>query len=72
MKGNERYIRGKKGSKQCPTRMSLTNSGYRQLGLELVELEKEHPQWPRIPSTTKEKNDGARDLTKLLLKEALA
>ena len=53
--------------------MSLTRSGYRELGLELVQLEEGHPRQTKPPPMAEEKrHDGAGDPIKMLLEEALA
>jgi hypothetical protein len=52
--------------------MSPTRSGYRELGLELVELGEEHSHQPKQPPMVEEKrDDGAGDPIKLLLEESL-
>jgi hypothetical protein len=53
--------------------MSPTRSGYRELGLELVEIGEEHSHQPKKPPMEEEKrDDGAGDPIKLFLKESLA
>jgi hypothetical protein len=53
--------------------MSLTRSGYRELGLELVSLEEKCSRQPKRPPMVEEKRDeGEKDLINLLLVEALA
>ena len=50
--------------------MSLTRSEYREFGLELVSLD--HSRRPKRPPMAEEKrDDGAGDLIKSLLEEAL-
>ena len=52
--------------------MSLTRSGYKELGLDLVEPLQDHPHKPwRPPMVEENKDEGARDLIKLFLEEAL-
>lgn len=52
--------------------MSLTRSGYKELGLELVEPLQDHPRKSRRPPMANEKKDeGAGDPIKILLEEAL-
>lgn len=52
--------------------MSSMRSGYRELGLELVQLEEGCPQWTKPPPMAEEKrDDGAGDPVKMLLEEAL-
>ena len=52
--------------------MSPTRSGYKELGLDLVELLQDHPRKPRRPPMGEEKKDeGAGDPIKMLLEEAL-
>jgi len=52
--------------------MSLTRSGYKELGLELVEPLQDQPRKPQRPPMADEKKDkGAGDPIKILLKEAL-
>ena len=52
--------------------MSLTRSGYKELGLNLVEPLQDQPHKPRQPPMGDEKIDeGARDPIKILLEEAL-
>jgi hypothetical protein len=52
--------------------MSPTRSGYKELGLDLVEPLQDQPRKPRRPPMGEEKKDeGARDPIKLLLEEAL-
>ena len=53
--------------------MSLTRSGYRHLGLELVQLEEGHPRRIKPPPMAEEnRDDGAGVPIKMLLEEALA
>ena len=53
--------------------MSPTRSGYKELGLELVQLERETPLRRKQPPMAEEKrDDGAGDPIKMLLEEALA
>ena len=53
--------------------MSPTRSGYRELGLELVQLEEDRPRRTKPPPMAEEKrDDGAGDPIKMLLEEALA
>jgi len=52
--------------------MSLTRSGYKELGLEVVEPLQDQPhksQWP--PMVDEKKDEGAGDPIKILLEEAL-
>jgi hypothetical protein len=52
--------------------MSLTQLGYRDLGLKLVSLEEKFPHTPKKPSMVGEnKDDGIGDPFKMFLKEAL-
>ena len=52
--------------------MSPTRSGYKELGLDLVEPLQDQPRKPQRPPTAEEKKDeGAGDPIKILLKEAL-
>jgi hypothetical protein len=52
--------------------MSPTRSGYKELGLDLVEPLQDQPRKPRRPPLGEEKKDeGAGDPIKMLLKEAL-
>jgi hypothetical protein len=52
--------------------MSLTRSGYRELGLELVSLEENHSHQPKKPPMVEEKRDeGAEDPINLFLTESL-
>jgi hypothetical protein len=52
--------------------MSPTRSGYKELGLKLVEPLQDQPRKPRRPPIGEEKKDeGARDPIKLFLEEAL-
>jgi hypothetical protein len=52
--------------------MSLTRSGYKELGLELVQLERETPLWCKQPPMAEEKqDDGVGDPIKMFLEEAL-
>jgi hypothetical protein len=52
--------------------MSPTRSGYKELGLDLVEPLQDQPRKPRRPPMGEEKKDeGAGDPIKLLLEEAL-
>jgi hypothetical protein len=52
--------------------MSPTRSGYKALGLELVEPLEDHPRRPRRPPMVEEKRDeGAGDPIKLFLMEVL-
>jgi hypothetical protein len=52
--------------------MSPTRSGYKELGLELVEPLQDQPHKPRRPPMVEEKKDeGAGDPFKILLEEAL-
>ena len=51
--------------------MSPTRSGYKELGLELVQLERETPLQHKQPPMAKEKrDDGAGDPIKMLLEKA--
>ena len=52
--------------------MSPTRSGYKELGLELVEPLQDQPQksW-RTPMADEKKDEGAGDPIKILLEEAL-
>ena len=53
--------------------MSLTRSRYRELGLELVQLEEGRPWRTKPPPMVEEKRDDeAGDPIKMFLKEALA
>ena len=53
--------------------MSPTRSGYRELGLELVQLEEGRPRRTKPPPMVEEKrDDGVGDPIKMLLEEALA
>jgi hypothetical protein len=52
--------------------MSPTRSGYKELGLDLVEPLRDQPRKPRRPPMGEEKKDeGAGDPIKMLLEEAL-
>ena len=52
--------------------MSQTRSGYKELGLDLVEPLQDQPRKPRWPTMGDEKkDDGAGDPIKILLEEAL-
>ena len=52
--------------------MFPTRSGYKELGLDLVEPLQDQPRKPRRPPMVEEKKDeGARDPIKILLEEAL-
>ena len=52
--------------------MSPTRSGYKELGLELVEPLQDQPRKSRWPPMADEKKDeGARDPIKIFLEEAL-
>jgi hypothetical protein len=52
--------------------MSLTQSGYRELGLELLSLEDNCSHTPKKPFMVGEnKYNGTRDPFKMLLEEAL-
>ena len=52
--------------------MSPTRSGYRELGLELVQLEEGRRRRTKPPPMAEEKrDDGAGDPIKMLLEEAL-
>ena len=52
--------------------MSLTRSGYKELGLDLVEPFQDQPRKPRrTPMGDEKKDEGARDPIKILLEEAL-
>ena len=52
--------------------MSPTRSGYKELGLDLVEPLQDQPRKPRRPPMGEEKKDeGAGDPIKILLEEAL-
>ena len=52
--------------------MSPTRSGYKELGLDLVEPLQDQPLKPqRTPMGDEKKEEGARDPIKLLLEEAL-
>ena len=52
--------------------MSPTRSGYKELGLDLVEPLQDQPHKPRRPPMGDEKKDeGTGDLIKILLEEAL-
>ena len=52
--------------------MSPTRSGYKELGLDLVEPLQDEPHKPRWPPMAEEKKyEGAGDLIKILLEEAL-
>ena len=52
--------------------MSPTRSGYKELGLELVEPLQEKPCKPQRPPMAEEKKaKGAGDLFEILLEEAL-
>ena len=55
---------------QC---MSPTRSEYRELGLELVELGENNSHRPKKPQMVGEekRDEGTRDLIKILLEEAL-
>ena len=49
--------------------MSLRRSRYKELGLELLELEKDHPHYSQCPQMVEEnKDDVARDPIKMFLK----
>jgi hypothetical protein len=52
--------------------MSLTRSGYRELGLELVSLEDNYSRMlKKFSMVIEKKYDGTRDPFKMLLEEAL-
>jgi hypothetical protein len=52
--------------------MSLTRSGYKELGLNLVEPLQDQPHKPRRPPMGEEtKDEGVGDSIKMLLDEAL-
>jgi len=52
--------------------MSPTRSGYRQLGLELVQLKEDRPRRIKQPLMAEDKrDDGAGDPINMLLEEAL-
>jgi hypothetical protein len=52
--------------------MSLTRSGYRELGLELVSLGDDHSHQPKKPPMVEEKrDDGEGDPFKMFLEESL-
>ena len=52
--------------------MSPTRSGYKDLGLNLVEPLQDQPRKPRwMPMGDKNKDEGAGDPIKILLEEAL-
>ena len=52
--------------------MSLTRSGYKELGLELISLEEKISRTPKRPLMAGEKkDDGTGDPFKLLIEEAL-
>jgi len=52
--------------------MSPTRSGYKELGLELVEPLQDKPhKSQRPPMEDENKDEGAGDLIKILLEEAL-
>ena len=52
--------------------MSLTRSGYKELGIDLVEPLQDHPHKPRrSPMGDEKKDEGAGDPIKILLEEAL-
>ena len=52
--------------------MSPTRSGYKELGLDLVELLQDQPRKPRrMPMGDEKKYEGVGDPIKILLKEAL-
>ena len=52
--------------------MSLTRSGYNELGLELVEPLQDQPRKSRrSPMADENKDEGAGDSIKILLEEAL-
>ena len=52
--------------------MSPMRSGYKELGLDVVEHLQDHPCKPqRFPMGEENKYEGARDPIKILLKEAL-
>jgi hypothetical protein len=52
--------------------MSSMRSRYKELGLELVELGKDHSFQPKQPPMVEEKrDDGAGDPIKMLLEESL-
>ena len=52
--------------------MSPTRSGYKELGLYLVEPLQDQPRKPRqMPMGEKKKDEGAGDPIKILLEEAL-
>ena len=52
--------------------MSLTRSGYKELGLKITEPLKDGPRRTRRPHMVEEKKDeGAGDPIKLYLEEAL-
>jgi hypothetical protein len=52
--------------------MSLTRSGYKELGLELISLEEKISRMNKIPIMAGEnKDDGTRDPFKMFLEESL-
>ena len=52
--------------------MSPTRSGYKELGLDLVEPLQDQPRKPRwTPMRDKNKDEGAGDPIKILLEDAL-
>jgi hypothetical protein len=52
--------------------MSPTRSGYKELGVDLVEPLQDQPRKPqRLPMGEENKDDGERDPIKMLLEEAL-
>ena len=52
--------------------MSPTRSGYKELGLDLVEPLQDQPRKPRrAPMGDEKKDEGARDPIKILIEEAL-
>ena len=52
--------------------MSPMRSGYKELGLDLVERLQDQPRKPQRPPMAEEKKgEGAGDLIKILLEEAL-
>ena len=52
--------------------MSPTRSGYKELGLDLVEPLQDQPRKPRrMPIWDEKKNEGVGDPIKILLEEAL-
>ena len=52
--------------------MALTRLGYKQLGLELVQLDEGRPRRIKpTPMAEEKRDDGARDPIMMLLDEAL-